>query len=77
LGDECVNRANLDALAPAEVSPTSSFDVIIDFGCDDGQQREITNDSFGGSRTMESLKQFLQHDARGNHGVASSDGALE
>jgi hypothetical protein len=35
LRDERVNRANLDALAPAVVSPPSSFYVVIDFGCND------------------------------------------
>ena len=77
LRDECINRPYLDALASTKVSPSSRFDVVVDLGCDDREQRKTFYDLAGCFRTVETLEQFLQDDSRRNDRVATGDGPLK
>jgi len=69
LGDESVDGFDLDTLASAKIPQPRRFDVIVDFGCDDGEESEIPYDLIGGSGTLEPLEELLQDESRRDNGV--------
>ena len=67
LGDESVNRSDLNSLPPTSVAQGSGLDVIREVRSQERQGREPGNDLRSRPGAGETLEEFLQHDPRGEN----------
>jgi hypothetical protein len=77
LSNHSVDGTDLDSLAAATVSQGGGFDVILDIWGNHREQREGVDDPISRLRTLESLKQFLQHQTRRYDDVAAIERNFE
>jgi len=63
LGDDRIDRSDLNALAPTAISHLGGFDMIVNIRRDRGKQRELLNDFLPRARSLKSLQQLLKHQA--------------
>ena len=64
LSKQCVNGAHLYALPPAGVSQLGRVNVVLPVRYDKGECRKPLHDSIPSFRACETLKQFLEDQAR-------------
>ena len=70
LGQQGVDRSDLDAASAAVVAERGGLDVILDLRRENGEQRELLHDPPRGGRPLETLEQFLEHDPGRDDDVA-------
>ena len=63
LGDDRIDRSDLNALAPTTVSHVGGFDMIVNIRRDRGKQGQLLNDLLPCARPLKPLQQLLKHQA--------------
>ena len=77
LGDEGVDRADLDAASAAGVSQLGRANVVLAVGNQQGKGGEPLDDPVPRVRAAKALKEFLKHQARGEDRVTGLEGACK
>ena len=72
LDEQRVDRAHLNPSSAAGVADLGGGDVVLPIGADEGQRAEPLDDDLHRLRAVEPLQKFLEHHARGHHGVRAT-----
>lgn len=77
LRDQGVDRADLNAMAPAGIAQCRGFDMVLAVGRNHRQRSKAFDNLLDCARAREALQQLLQDDARSYHDTCALQGQAQ